>query len=427
MRDAHLMPEDLEHLLKEEDEVRNRLILHHLAVCPDCYAVCGYLLDLYEAGEVDLDLCPIDIALGKSRRDAPELWEQLGRHSFERQKALIRDTKRFRSWGLCELLCAAAEREAPRDPAKAEDVAELAVAISLLLEEDEIAEAHWLYELRAYALAQLANARRVRADLRGAEEAFLQAEKWWQPAMADVGDVLGYAARYLALKASLRRDGRHMTEALVLLREALEADPRPELRIRILISRAKVLEELGRVEEAIEVLREAREEAPADADSRIRLCLAQNHLDYLSKTERYIEAQAMLPEVEAIVAECGSQAEKLRFRWTRARIAKGLGRTTEALAELEEVREGFARLELRYDAALLSLEFALMHAELGRTENVLPLVEEALMILRDLKVRQEALMAIQVLMHAVAENKVTAELISQALDHMRHGVEPAAT
>ena len=36
MRDAHLKEEEIDGLLRDENEVRNRLILHHLAICPQC-------------------------------------------------------------------------------------------------------------------------------------------------------------------------------------------------------------------------------------------------------------------------------------------------------------------------------------------------------------------------------------------------------
>lgn len=106
MREAHLTADEVDHFLDQGDRLANRLFLHHLAVCPGCYAVAGHVLDLYQAGEIDLvDLCSIEISLALSRKGAPALLTKLCRHSFERQRALIRDTERFRTWGLCELLC----------------------------------------------------------------------------------------------------------------------------------------------------------------------------------------------------------------------------------------------------------------------------------------------------------------------------------
>jgi hypothetical protein len=37
MKDEHLKDEEIDGLLRGNERVRNRLILHHLAVCPECY------------------------------------------------------------------------------------------------------------------------------------------------------------------------------------------------------------------------------------------------------------------------------------------------------------------------------------------------------------------------------------------------------
>ncbi len=425
MKDEHLKDEEIDGLLRGNEEVRNRLILHHLAVCPECYAVAGYILDLYLDGTVDIELGSVDVTLGRSRREAPTLWEELSRHQFKRQKALVRKDSRFVSWGLAELLCGLVEEETPRDPKRARELAELAVEVASRIDEWEVAEPDWQREVHAYALAHLGNAQRVLGDLHAAAATFAAADVLWQPAIGNVGNVLGYEPRYLALKASLRRAERKLPEALELLDEALAASPRSELRARILINQAKVYEEQGRIEEAIEVLKQAREGADEN-DTRLRVCLAQNHLDYLSKAERHVEAQAALPDVEPLVRELGTKSDTLRFRWTRARIARGLGRAQEAIAELEEVRHGFATLELPYDAALSSLELAHMHAQLGRTEEAVSVVRDALTILAALKVEREQLMAVRVLTRAVEEGQVTVELISQVLDYFRRGTEPLA-
>lgn len=419
MRDAHLTAADLEQILEDENEVRNRLFLHHLAVCPECYAVGGYILDLYLAGEISLDLCTVEINIARSRREAPALWQELHELPLEEQRALLGSDSRFRSWGLCELLCEESEREAPRDPKCAIERAELAVEIASTLKDWEPAEPHWRDELQALSRAHLANAHRALGVLGEARAAFASADQLWEPANADVGDVLGYEAKYLALKASLRRAERRLPEALGLLEEALGADPRPPLRVRILINQAKVHEELGDIGRAIAVLDDARTQTDEGADARIRLCLVQNRLDYLSKAGRFLEAQFAYPDVEALAATSGSQTDRLRLHWTKARIAKGLGRADEALQILEGVRHGFAGETLGYDVALSSLELALMYAEAGRTVDVVSTVQETIPIFGNLKIEREGLMAVRVLSEALEKGSVTAELISQVLDRLR--------
>jgi tetratricopeptide (TPR) repeat protein len=424
MKAEHLSAEDFERLLESDDEVRNRLLLHHLAVCPVCYAVAGRILDLFLAGEVGIELCTIDIDLAESRREAPALFAELASRPVEMQLAAIRADPRFRSWGLAELLCAHSEREAPGNPTRARDLARVAVEVSASLEEWQPAEQHWLDELRAYALAHLGNALRVMGKLREAKKAFLAADRRWQPAEADVGDALGYEARYLALHASFRRAERRLPEALDLLEQALAANPDPPLKARILINQAKTLEELGRIDEAIDLLGAVAREAGAEPDERLRLCIAQNRLDYLSKAERFAEAAALTSDVEPLVAAFGSEVDFLRFQWTQARIDLGSERTVDALLAFETVREGFARLDLPFDVVLISLEHALTLLALGRSEEAARLIAETLPLLASLQVEREGLVAIRLLTEAAAERRLARELIQNVLDHLRRAGNP---
>jgi tetratricopeptide (TPR) repeat protein len=419
MKDVHLTEEDFRRLLSGEDEPCNRLVLHHLAICVPCYAAAGHILDLYLSGEIDEKLCAIDIDLGKSRRAAPALFEELRWFPIQQQRAMIHDQEYLHSWGLAELLCAESEKEAPRDADRAWELADLAVQVSSLIDEWKPAEPLWLNELRAYALAHLGNACRVAGDLRAAEEAFAAAEALWQPAFENMGDVLDYEARYFALFASLRRAQRRFPDALDLLDRARAANPAPALLARILINQAKTLEELGDITAAIQVLEEARFHAGEALDPRLRLCLVQNHLDYLSKAGRLVEAETLAPDVEALGKEIGSEIDLLRLRWTQARIAKGLGRMDEALRLFEEARSGFARHDLPFDVALVALELSLAYQSAGQSEEVLRVIQDMLPILQVVSVEREGLMAVRLLSEAMTDRRLTAELLGNVLYYLQ--------
>ena len=205
MRDEHLTSEELEGILSLDEQACRRLLFHHLAVCPDCHAIGGYLLDLYREGVIDLKSDSAEISFAISRKEAPRLLEELRAVPAGQQQTRIRAEKRFWSWGLCELLCRESEREASGDPEGAVALARLAVDIASILDKDEQLEvAEWLDLLRAYALAHLGHACRVQGDLRAAETAFLSALDLWTPAFKNFGDVLGYAAHFLALLTCLK-------------------------------------------------------------------------------------------------------------------------------------------------------------------------------------------------------------------------------
>lgn len=428
MKDAHLTQEDLGRLLEDDgEEIRNRIFLHHLAVCPECHAIGGHILDAYLAGEVGIDLCTIDIDLSISRRIAPTLWTELEPLSPDRRMKLIGEDKRFRSWGLAEFLCRKSEEEAAREPEWAIQIAELAVEVSMIVKDWCPTEDSWLCELRGYAWAHLSNAHRAMGDFRKAAAAFLKAEEWWSPAFANAGNVLDYEARFLALKASLFREQRRFDEALRALEEATAARPTPEVLVRILINKAKTYEELGDMDEAIRLLDEARHVPVADSDVRVRLCLTQNFLDYLSKEDRFIDAERALPEVRAVVTELGSELDRLRLRWTEARITAGLGRTEEAIGLFQDVRGELVDRHLGFDAALISLELALSMTRAGFTADMKTLAAEALPIFEAQQVDRETLGALALFREAVDLEQVTPELISQMLAcfrRLRSGGQP---
>ena len=116
MEHEHLEEEDLDLLLAvEAGEAWLRSLLHELAVCPECYRVGGYVLDLYQAGHLKIPFGPIDLALARSRAEAPGLWQELEGRALADQRSLVQGDRRFASWGLCELLCLESEKVAAAD------------------------------------------------------------------------------------------------------------------------------------------------------------------------------------------------------------------------------------------------------------------------------------------------------------------------
>src|SRR5947209_7148806 len=303
----------------------NESLLHVIAVCPGCRSAGGPLLELFENGLLHSEFSSLDVDLELSRAEAPALWEKLKGFSFEKQKGLMRDVKRFRSWGLCEFLCHESERLAACDATKAVQAAELAVLGSARLKEHEPAEKLWLFQLRAFAWGHLGNARRVLGELRSAEDAFAKSDEWWEAA-ASMGNVLGYEARLLDLKASLRRSQRRLPSALALIDRALEIDHvgNSGQTGRLLIKKAKIFEELGDIEQAITLLQEAEPFVEPERNHRLELCLRHNLMDLLSKAGRFQDDADLLPEVTRLSESLGNRLDAVRLKWTRGRIAAGL-------------------------------------------------------------------------------------------------------
>ena len=418
MEHDHLNGAALERLLAQDrTEDENRSLLHLIAVCPECRKAGGYLLDLHRTGALPPLFGPVDVALARSRAEAPRLWKILERHPHERRLGLARATRRFASWGLCELLCRESRKAASDDPRRTAELAELAVLIADSLEEGSPFEAGWIYQLRAFAWAHLGNARRVSGDVRGADDAFSMSDPWWEAGDEAIGDALGYGPDILALKATLRRDQRRFPEALRLLDRSLAGylHEDPEHRDRhlaglVLVKKASVFSHMAEPERAILAFREAEELVDSGRDPRLLLCLRHNLLDNLASAGRFAEARELLPEVEALCRSAGSRLDELRLRWVAGRIAAGLGDRTAARQAFDGARREFAARGMAYDAALVSLELAVLLIENGETAEVRELAEEIAEIFRARDVHRETLAALAVFQTAVAVDAATADL-----------------
>jgi len=411
MRERHLSRKTLRRLIeRDSDREENLLLLHHLAVCPACYRVGGYLLDLFEAGAIDLAFSSLDIALARSRAEAPALLARLERYSFPKALGLVRDARRFRSWGLAELLCSESIKRAPESPARAVELAELAVALALVLRRDEPAEESWLEELRAYAWAHLGNARRVFGELRSAEEAFVTADACWERGETNAGDVLGYEAWILCLKASLRLAQGRLEEALALLDRALGANEAEPLRGTLLINKARVLEELERLPEAIRLLEEAAACIDPEKRPRVFLCARQNLLDGLSKAEEFERAESLLAEVQELTRAAGSDIDLLRLAWVEARLLVGRGEVERAIVRFREARDGLASHGIGFDTALVCLELAILLLREDRPQDAGALSAEMLPIFVASDVHREALAALVIFKEAAERQELTLDL-----------------
>jgi tetratricopeptide (TPR) repeat protein len=414
----HLDPAALDRILAlDRTEDQNRSLLHQIAVCPACRAVGGWLLDLHQAGHLSLRFGPVDLALARSRAEAPRLRELLAAVPPEDRPAALRTSRAFASWGLCELLCRESRAAAPGDRAQATHLAELAVLVADLIPDEEPAEARWVYQLRAWALAHLGNARRLQDDLRAADEAFQLSRQWWQAGELEVGDALGYGPDLLSLEASLRTDQRRFPEALDLLDRAFEAhlhgDPEHRdrhLAGRALVQKGYILGVLGEPERALPILRQAEGLVDPQRDPHLHFCLQHNLLDCASKAGLYIEAEALLSEVRSLCREVGTRLDEIRLDWTAGRIAAGLGRRDEAREALAAVRQEFLARDMAYDAALVTLELATFSIEEGRTAEVKDLAREIVEIFRTRDIHREALAALTVFQSAALLETATAEL-----------------
>jgi len=396
---ARWLSGDLEH----EELVRD-VVPHFLAVCPTCRQTYDEILRLQR----DFEHWDEKVAVIEGRQ-APQLLEELAPHPFDTQLAMVRDEPRFQTWGLCQLLLRAAFEAGFEDPTRAVTLAELATEISELL----VAEAydpHWVVDLRAKCWANLGNARRILGELWSAETAFRRADDYLDISMTGNPAT---RAEVLHLKSSLRRSQRRLAEALELVDAAiaLYRDLGDLHRVgRSQVKKAKVLEEMGDLEGALALLSEAQLLIDNARDPRLLLCARHNLVWLLTTAGRHAEAEALLPETRRVAEELGNPLDLVRLRWAEGRIAAGLGRRGPAEAAFREVQAEFFSREMGYDAALVSLDLAILYAEEGCIAELKQLAVEIMPVFASRDVDREALAALILFQHAAEEEGLTVKL-----------------
>jgi len=161
VRDDHPTLETLARWLAgelEHDQVRLELAPHFLASCPDCRAMREEIDRLLaESGHWDEAVAVVET------RDAPERLRLLGEGPHAERMRRADEVEELHTWGVCRLLLDKVREQVFSDPSTAVETAHLAVRLA-----EHLGAAYhpdWILELRALALARLANARRVLGEL----------------------------------------------------------------------------------------------------------------------------------------------------------------------------------------------------------------------------------------------------------------------
>jgi transcriptional regulator with XRE-family HTH domain len=348
----------------------------------------------------------------ESRRDAPALWERFRACSEPGQLDLAREAAEFQTAGFVELLCEESRNAAGDSAARARHLADCAAAAAAAVP----GPAGSRVRLQGYAGVHQANALRVGGDLNQADAAFSRAKEQWQAGAGDEPGLLN-AARVLHLEASLRREQRRLPEALALLDRALALDRWGETPT-LLMGKAKALEELGQHEAAIDLLGRLGSQLDGKHEPRSRFVLHGQLLANYCHLGRHGEAELGLPELRALAVKLGNHLDLLRVEWLQGKVAAGLGRADSAIRALGRVRSEFMALDNAYDAALVTLELAEVHAAVGRTAEVRALARESAPIFQAQGVHREARQALELFRRAAEEERVTAEMVRGVVTYL---------
>ena len=417
MKDAHLSIETLAKVLAGDldyEQLIGTVIPHLLAQCPVCNRQHQEILRLQkEFAHWDERVAVFE------GLQASELFATLSELPFDEQLSRVADDPSFQTWALCQLLIRESSEAIFNEPPVAINLAELAVNVSQHL--GDAYDPHWVRDLRARAYAHLGNARRVLGELRSAETAFRKAEAFLTQSMTGNSQV---QAELLDLKASLKREQRCYDEALDLWSQAISLYQESDEEGRsgeLLVKRAKALEEAGRLEDAITELEHASTLIDRVLDEKLFFYTRHNLLSCLISASRYEDALSLLPEVQKLSQNFDEALNLVRLQWAEARISFGLGQFEVAEVAFRQVQQEFLSRRMGLDAALVSLDLAVVYAQQRRLDELKQLALEIVPVFESRDVHREAIAALVMFQQACQEERLTAELARNLAGLLQQG------
>jgi len=328
-----------------------------------------------------------------------------------RRRVAVCEDPRLQTLSLCEDLLDLSWDAGFDRPAEAVELAELAVSVAAELGSGSL-PARLLNDYKARSWATLGNARRISSDLRGAEQAFELAESFIE---RGTGDPLE-EGRLCELEASLSRDSRRLDEAESLLRRAGRLYRRCESQHnqgRVLISQGLLAGRKDEPESAIRLIRRGREKIDPASEPRLTLVATHNLAFYLSEIGKADEALKVLSEARLMHRSFDNRMDLTRLRWLEGRVALAADRVEEAEAAFTETRESFIQQEIGYDMALVSLDLVGVYARQGRAAEMRALAEEMIPIFQSRDLGREVMASLIVLQNATRIESVSAKLIEE--------------
>lgn len=384
-----------------------RRILLHLIRCPRC----GETLDFdFDAESVDETLsieagpdydAPMDRAMGRALRRAALLERE--REDSRPALAALRQGRSFlrlteeeagplRGISLVDGLLELSWSLRHQEPDRMIEHAELALLAARRLDPRKYG---WslVADVRARVWGELANAYRVFDDLVSGDEALLNAVGW---AKRGSGEPL-LAARLGDLAASLWSALGRFPLAIEALEKVISIyqDLNEHHRAaRALISLGIIRGYNDEPERAILDLADGL--MLIEEEKEPTLALAAFHAIAWSLTEcgRYRKARMVLFGYRYRYHRDGSRLNLLRLSWLEGRIYAGFGNFEPAEGAFQKVRTGFAAVEQHFDAALASLDLAMVWARQGRREELKALVTEMVETFRRHGIAREAIAAL---------------------------------
>ncbi len=355
--------------------------------------------------------------LRRERGEAPGLLQELMGRTAEQRELLLRNSRRFRTWGLLELLIDRSLETSIENSRLGEELGQLALRVADLADTSRYGEGR-LQDMRARAWSHIGNALRIQSSFQDADVAF---QRGWKHLEHGTGDLFELAL-FLDLEASLRRSQYRFPDALRLLKRAIAIflRLRDDHRVgRSLINLSLTFLYSGRSEESIPVLYRAMKLIEPETEPRLLLTAQHNLTAALTNIGRFPEAQRAYRKALPLYHAFPDAWTQNRRMWVEGRIARGLGQVEEAEALFVAARDGFLAEGIPYDTALVALELALLYAEQGRSAELKRLAAELVPVFASRQIHREALVAIGFFQQAVEAERAEVEVVARVEEYLR--------
>lgn len=426
LSDIHITPEILEAV--EKGELPPRVLVelgwsHLLNLCPACEQGFRTWQERRRAPadfNAAIRWLPVLVerqaAEAERERDTAtkDLRTLLGLSQEERLARIRRAVSRFRSLPLATLLLAEARSSIPADPRRVYELAEAAEAVLL-----RTPHVPGYFGALSCATAYRANALRATGKIKEAEERFLRTRSLLRS--EERPDLLVYA-EVDWLEGVLRKDQRRFGEAEALLIRSASLFKLAGERIeaaRPLLALGLLYGERQELALAIETTEMALRDLGPGTDPRLSCYARHNLILFLCEAGLYREAKESLQEHRELYRDHPDLYTQARLVWVEGKIALGLGRQGEAERLFSAVRQDFMDQGNGYDAAMVSLDLALVYRKTGRIAELKILAEEMHVVFASEDLHRETLAALRLFEEAAREERLTVDFLEDLAFYLK--------
>jgi tetratricopeptide (TPR) repeat protein len=356
-------------------------------------------------------------AVDRNCAAAEQLFEELMKHPPKRRLTLVRNSRRFQTPELCQVLIDKGYDQRFTEVHLGVELTELAVVVGEQLDDEALGCAE-TRDLVGRAWAYHGNALRVASDLRQADKAFQEAKQCFEEGVG--GDLdKALVCRFNGLLLRARRD---FEEAHSLQDHAIKLYLRhgeTRAAARILADQALGVVYAGEPKRAISSFERALELYVELADEHEIASVRHNLAFCLTETGQHEKALEQVAVIRSLLQGFGDSLSLIRVRWLEGRIFFALDRDRQAEEALVEARDAFVKAAIGYDAALVCLDLATVYAGQARTTEMRELAETMVPIFQSRDVHREAVAALIVFQEAARAETATLALVEKIHRYLR--------